>query len=55
MQTAIERVFRNFSFRATVPHADDRHADLSRDEAVSMAARLLENYKTDVRLKASQH
>jgi hypothetical protein len=55
MPAAIDRVLRNLSSKAVSLLARERIADLSEDEAVSMATRMLENYKTQSRTQATRH
>ena len=62
MQAAIERVLRNFAFKPVSVARDfqpDMHSDVqsveARDQAVSLAERLLGNYQAELAHRASRH
>jgi hypothetical protein len=48
MQIAIERIFRSLSFRPFGLSADNQQPERSRDEATTLAVRLLQNYQTQL-------
>ena len=55
MQAAIDRILRSFSSRLVAAHTAVRPAEMSRDDAFSLAAHLLDNYKAQLALRAKPH
>lgn len=54
MQAAIDRILRTFSPKA-VERTEDRPAAMSRDDALSFAVNLLDNYKVQLALRVKTH
>lgn len=55
MQAAIDRIIRSFSSKVLAAHTADRPTEMSRDEAFSLAAHLLDHYKAQVALRVKAH
>lgn len=55
MQAAIGRILRSFSSKAVVAPIEERPIKMSRDDAFSLAVRLLDNYKAQLTLRAKPH
>lgn len=55
MQAAIDRILRSFSSKAAAADAANRPAEMSRDDAFSLAAHLLDNYRAQLAVRAKPH
>lgn len=55
MPAAIDRVIRNLSIKAVALLAKEKPADTSSADAVSMAERMLDNYRTQSQARATRH
>jgi hypothetical protein len=55
MQAAIGRILRSFSSKAVIAPIEERPIEMSRDDAFSLAVRLLDNYKAQLTLRAKPH